>query len=63
MALHPVLAEKLTAALEPARAEPSTARDARLAEVPSKVHAVIGMREVVRRETVRRQPATSFHRC
>lgn len=44
MSLHPVLAEKLSAALEPRAASPLTPRDARLPAVPGKVHAVIGMR-------------------
>lgn len=42
--LHPALAEKLSAALEPTAAVPFTRRDARLPAVPGKVHAVIGMR-------------------
>jgi hypothetical protein len=44
VALHQVLAEKLSAALEPAPPFPFTRRDARLPAVPGKVHAVIGMR-------------------
>ncbi|MGH7989958.1 MAG: ATP-binding protein, partial [Limisphaerales bacterium] len=44
MSLHPVLAEKLSAALESAAKMPLTLRDARLPAVPGKVHAVIGMR-------------------
>jgi hypothetical protein len=44
MSLHPVLAEKLNAALEPTSAGAFTPRDARLPGVPGKVHAVIGMR-------------------
>ena len=44
MSLHPVLAEKLSAALEPAAKMPLTVRDARLPAVPGKVHAVIGLR-------------------
>jgi predicted AAA+ superfamily ATPase len=44
MSLHPVLAEKLSAALEPVAAPTLTRRDARLPPVPGKVHAVIGMR-------------------
>ena len=43
MSLHPVLAEKLSAALEPVAAPTLTRRDARLPPVPGKVHAVIGM--------------------
>ena len=44
MSLHPVLAEKLSAAMA-AEAPPAlTRRDARLPAVPGKVHAVIGMR-------------------
>lgn len=44
MALHPVLLEKLNAALEPQPSAVLTRRDARLPAVPGKVHAVIGMR-------------------
>lgn len=44
MSLHPVLAEKLSAALAPRIAPSLTRRDARLPAVPGKVHAVIGMR-------------------
>ena len=44
MPLHPVLADQLRAALLPAPPAPRTRRDARLAEVPGKVHSVIGMR-------------------
>ncbi|HEX7183288.1 MAG TPA: AAA family ATPase, partial [Thermoanaerobaculia bacterium] len=44
MPLHPVLLEKLNAALAPASSPPLTRRDARLPGVPGKVHAVIGMR-------------------
>ena len=44
MALHPVLAEKLSAALEPVAPFALTRRDARLPGVPGKAHAVIGMR-------------------
>ena len=44
MALHPVLEEKLNAALAPVPAEPMTRRDAALPEIPKKVHAVTGMR-------------------
>ncbi len=44
MALHPVLAEKLSTALEPAPDVPMTRRDASLPAVPGKVHAVVGMR-------------------
>jgi len=46
MSLHPVLAEKLSVALEPAVATPLTRRDARLPAVAGKAHAVIGMRRV-----------------
>jgi len=42
--LHPILAEKLTAALRPAPAVSSTVRSARLPDIAGKVHAVIGMR-------------------
>ncbi|MBI2920019.1 MAG: ATP-binding protein [Planctomycetes bacterium] len=44
MALHPVLMEKLNAALAPAPPFALTRRDAELPRVPGKVHAVIGMR-------------------
>ncbi len=44
MMIHPVLLEKLNIALEPGKKIPYTRRDARLSEVPGKVHAVIGMR-------------------
>lgn len=44
VALHPVLLEKLNAALLPGVRSTATPRDARLAPVPNKVHAVIGMR-------------------
>ena len=44
MALHPVLNEKLNAAVAPEPALAATRRDATLAAVPGKAHAVIGMR-------------------
>ena len=44
MSLHPVLLEKLNAALAPASSPLLTQRDARLPAVPGKVHAVTGMR-------------------
>ncbi len=44
MPLHPVLADKLRAALQPSPPHPLTRRDARLAPVPGKAHSVIGMR-------------------
>lgn len=44
MSLHPVLAEKLSAALAPAAPPAMTRRDATLPAVPGKVHAVIGLR-------------------
>lgn len=44
MPLHPVLAEKLNAALAPMPLFKETRRDARLPAVPGKAHAVIGMR-------------------
>jgi hypothetical protein len=44
MNLHPVLAEKLSTALEPVAPTRITQRDARLPAVPGKAHAVIGMR-------------------
>ena len=44
MSLHPVLAEKLNAALAEGTPRAYTRRDARLPPVPGKAHAVIGMR-------------------
>ncbi|MEN9675192.1 MAG: hypothetical protein RIS76_1088 [Verrucomicrobiota bacterium] len=44
MSLHPVLAERLSTALEPLPAARLTQREARLPELPGKAHAVIGMR-------------------
>lgn len=44
MSLHPVLAEKLNAAILPSPPERLTPRDATLPEIPGKAHAVIGMR-------------------
>ena len=44
MSLHPVLEEKLNAAVTAAPAPRLTPRDARLSRVAGKVHAVIGMR-------------------
>lgn len=44
MALHPVLSEKLNAAVQPGRPAPATRRDAALPKVRGKAHAVIGMR-------------------
>ena len=44
MSLHPVLVEKLNAALEAVAPVPLTARDVQLPDVAGKVHAVIGMR-------------------
>ena len=44
MSLHPVLAEKLNAAMMATPPAPLTRRDVRLPQVPGKVHAVIGMR-------------------
>ena len=44
MSLHPILLEKLNAALLPTAMTGMTVRDARLPAVPGKVHAVIGMR-------------------
>ena len=44
MPLHPVLEERLNAALAPSFPAPFTARDAQLPTVPGKAHAVIGMR-------------------
>lgn len=44
MVLHPILEEKLNAALAPGRAAPMTRRDATLPEISNKVHAITGMR-------------------
>lgn len=44
MSLHPVLADKLNAALTHSAPTPFTRRDARLSAIPGKVHAVVGMR-------------------
>jgi predicted AAA+ superfamily ATPase len=44
MTLHPVLEDKLNAALAPGPAASITRRDAALPEIPKKVHAVTGMR-------------------
>lgn len=44
MPVHPILAEKLTAALLPVVPIALTRRDARLPDIPDKVHVVIGMR-------------------
>lgn len=46
MSLHPVLKEKLNAAVVPGQELPATRRDVVLPAVPGKVHAVIGMRRV-----------------
>jgi predicted AAA+ superfamily ATPase len=44
MSLHPILAEKLSGAIEEGAPQFLTRRDAALPVVPGKVHAVIGMR-------------------
>jgi hypothetical protein len=44
MPLHPVLNERLNAAVQPVQLAAATRRDARLPAVPGKAHAVIGMR-------------------
>lgn len=44
MTLHPVLEEKLSAAMVPMAVQPFTRRDAVLPDLPGKVHAVTGMR-------------------
>jgi uncharacterized protein len=44
MLLHPVLQEKLNAALTPTTSRAMTRRDAQLPAIPGKVHAVVGMR-------------------
>lgn len=58
MPLHPVLVEKLNAALAPAPRQPFTRRDARLPMVPGKVHAVIGMRRAGKTTFLRQLQAT-----
>ena len=42
--MHPILAERLSAALAPVASPQLTPRDARLPALPGKAHAVIGMR-------------------
>lgn len=44
MSLHPVLNEKLNAAVAPGPELVATRRDAGLPAIPGKVHAVVGMR-------------------
>jgi hypothetical protein len=44
MGLHPILAEKLSAAVAATPPVALTRRDARLPEIPGKAHAIIGMR-------------------
>jgi|GEM_PF-4985571 len=44
MNLHPVLAERLSEALEPLTTLSLTRREAQLPALPGKAHAVIGMR-------------------
>lgn len=44
MSLHPILAERLSAALAPTAPPAFTRREARLPALPGKAHAVIGMR-------------------
>ena len=46
MSLHPVLNEKLNAAVAPGPELVATRRDAALPAIPGKIHAVIGMRRV-----------------
>jgi len=46
MSLHPVLNEKLNAAVAPGAELVATRRDAALPAIPGKIHAVIGMRRV-----------------
>ncbi len=58
MPLHPVLLEKLNAALAPVSPRPLTRRDARLPAVPGKVHAVIGMRRAGKTTFLRQLQAT-----
>jgi predicted AAA+ superfamily ATPase len=44
MNLHPVLAERLSSAVEPLDSTPLTRREVQLPALPGKAHAVIGMR-------------------
>jgi hypothetical protein len=59
MTLHPVLEQKLNAALAPGPAEPMTCRDAALPEIPRKVHAVTGMRRAGKTTFLRQLVAES----
>jgi predicted AAA+ superfamily ATPase len=61
MPLHPVLLEKLNAALAPAPPLQLTRRDARLPRVPRKVHAVIGMRRTGKTTFLRQLLAARRH--
>ncbi|MBI2800751.1 MAG: ATP-binding protein [Gammaproteobacteria bacterium] len=58
MSLHPVLAEKLSSALEPGHGASLTRRDAELPAVPGKVHAVIGLRRAGKTTFLRQLLAT-----
>ncbi len=59
MVLHPVLEEKLNAALAPGPAEPMTRRDAALPQIPKKVHTVTGMRRAGKTTFLRQLAAES----
>ena len=61
MPLHPVLLDKLNAALGAAPAQVFTPRDARLPPVPGKAHAVIGMRRAGKSTFLRQLLAERRH--
>ncbi len=61
MSLHPILAEKLSSALEPGDAGAFTQRDARLPPVPGKAHSVIGMRRAGKTTFLRQLLAERRH--
>jgi predicted AAA+ superfamily ATPase len=68
MTLHPVLEEKLNAALAPTAVQPLTRRDAELPNLPNKVHAVTGMRRAgkttfLKQLVAEQQSATSLERA
>jgi hypothetical protein len=63
VSLQPVLAEKLSVALEPSATESFTHRDARLPAVPRKVHAVIGMRRAGKTTFLRQLLAQRREAC
>ena len=61
MSLHPVLEEKLNAALAHGPAAPITRRDAALPEIPNKIHAITGMRRAGK-TTYMRQLVAEYQR-